>query len=84
MGDAFRLGIEAERAHLQGLLSSGVQFLHAEALHKPQHPDIPAASDLKHARFHQAAQRVELFGQVPLRKGCGLIQSIDLAFEQRE
>ena len=76
--------IKADRAHLQGLLYRGVQVLHAEAFQQAQNLHRLATADLQHPRLHQAAQRIELLGQAPFRERCGLIQSIDLAFDQRE
>lgn len=77
-------GVEADRSQLQRFLHGSMQVIHAKGLKQAEHLHILAAPHLEHARLHQAAQGMELFGQVPFRQGRGLVQRIDLALDQRE
>ena len=58
-------GVEADRTKLEGLLHRRMQIGKLEAFQQPQHLHILAPAMLCHARLHQAAQRGELFGQIP-------------------
>ena len=77
-------GVEADRAQLQGLLHGCMQVIDVEGLEQTQDLHILAAPHLEHARLHQAAQSLELFGQLPFRQRRSLVQRIDLALDQRK
>jgi hypothetical protein len=75
-------GVEAHRAEAQGVPDGGMEVLEAEGLQKPQHLDILAPPHLQHARLHQAAEAVELLGQMPFRQWRRLVEGVDLLLDQ--
>ena len=77
-------GVEADRAQRQRLLDRGGHLGQLEGLHKAQDLHVLALAMLAHARLHQTAQGGEDIGQVPALQGRGLVQGVDLAFDQRE
>ena len=75
-------GVEAHRPQSQGVLDGGMKVIEAEGLQEPEHLDIFAPAHHQHARLHQAAEAVELLGEMPFRQWCGLVERIDLLFDR--
>src|SRR5437588_1600695 len=76
--------VKADRATRDGLSDAGQHVLGAEYLQQPQHLDELAFAAFGHARFDQAPQRGEFFGQVPADQRRCLVESANLLFEQRQ
>ena len=61
-----------------------MQVRKLKGFHETQHLHVLTPGMLRHAAFHQAAQRGELLGQFPALERCCLIQRIDLLHDQRQ
>ena len=55
-----------------------------EGFHEAQHLHVLPLASLVHAGLHQAAQGVELLGQLPSRQWGRLLQRSNLALYQRQ